>query len=264
MQAPTKVIGRRIVAFLIDLLILAVIVAGAWFALTSQQSGSCPAGGGGINIGDNCRGFYSGDDGKRAAWFAIIFVAWLVLFVIVPGLKGTSPGKSAVGIRVVDERGYPPGIGRSLVRALLFWLLEGALIGVIVAAVSQRNQRIGDMVAKTLVVDKDAVGAIAEGGRQPAFAAPGGAQFGPPPTGQPPAQAQPPQAQPQQAQPPQAQPQQAQPQPPQAQPPQAQPQPQQAQPQPQQAHKADWYPDPQGQARLRYWDGQRWTEHTSQ
>ncbi|MFL5821712.1 MAG: DUF2510 domain-containing protein [Solirubrobacteraceae bacterium] len=24
-----------------------------------------------------------------------------------------------------------------------------------------------------------------------------------------------------------------------------------------------WYPDPSGQARLRWWDGQRWTEHTS-
>jgi hypothetical protein len=27
---------------------------------------------------------------------------------------------------------------------------------------------------------------------------------------------------------------------------------------------ADWYPDPQGEARLRYWDGTRWTEHTAQ
>ena len=27
--------------------------------------------------------------------------------------------------------------------------------------------------------------------------------------------------------------------------------------------QADWYPDPQGQARLRYWDGTQWTEHTS-
>ena len=26
---------------------------------------------------------------------------------------------------------------------------------------------------------------------------------------------------------------------------------------------AGWYPDPQGQARLRYWDGSAWTEHTS-
>jgi hypothetical protein len=24
-----------------------------------------------------------------------------------------------------------------------------------------------------------------------------------------------------------------------------------------------WYPDPQGQKRLRYWDGSAWTEHTS-
>jgi hypothetical protein len=27
---------------------------------------------------------------------------------------------------------------------------------------------------------------------------------------------------------------------------------------------ADWYPDPHGEARLRYWDGSRWTEHTAQ
>jgi hypothetical protein len=26
---------------------------------------------------------------------------------------------------------------------------------------------------------------------------------------------------------------------------------------------ADWYPDPTGQARLRYWDGNQWTDNTS-
>ena len=26
---------------------------------------------------------------------------------------------------------------------------------------------------------------------------------------------------------------------------------------------ADWYPDPKGEQRLRYWDGSRWTEHTA-
>jgi len=26
---------------------------------------------------------------------------------------------------------------------------------------------------------------------------------------------------------------------------------------------AAWYPDPQGEARLRWWDGERWTGHTS-
>lgn len=26
---------------------------------------------------------------------------------------------------------------------------------------------------------------------------------------------------------------------------------------------ADWYPDPKGEKRLRYWDGDRWTDHTA-
>ena len=26
---------------------------------------------------------------------------------------------------------------------------------------------------------------------------------------------------------------------------------------------ADWYPDPQGIKRLRYWDGSQWTEHVA-
>jgi hypothetical protein len=29
------------------------------------------------------------------------------------------------------------------------------------------------------------------------------------------------------------------------------------------SHPADWYPDPRGEARLRYWDGSAWTSHTS-
>ena len=28
------------------------------------------------------------------------------------------------------------------------------------------------------------------------------------------------------------------------------------------ATPADWYPDPKGEARLRYWDGAAWTDHT--
>lgn len=29
------------------------------------------------------------------------------------------------------------------------------------------------------------------------------------------------------------------------------------------AAKADWYPDPRGEKRLRYWDGSTWTDHTA-
>jgi hypothetical protein len=36
-----------------------------------------------------------------------------------------------------------------------------------------------------------------------------------------------------------------------------------AAPPPMTSRPADWYPDPHGEARLRYWDGARWTEHTA-
>ncbi len=44
--------------------------------------------------------------------------------------------------------------------------------------------------------------------------------------------------------------------------PQAQPAPQ-AEPAAAAAAKADWYPDPRGEKRLRYWDGSQWTDHTA-
>jgi uncharacterized RDD family membrane protein YckC len=234
MQKPTQVVGRRVVATIIDSLILTAIVVGAWFALTKQVPGICPIGGGGIEIGDNCRGFSaaSADAWRQTLWFVIIAVALLVMLVLLPGLKGTTPGKSAVGIRIVKDDGSNPGIGRALVRAI-FWAIEGWLIALIVALVTERNQRVGDLVASTYVVDKSAsaqfgghgLGVTAgAGGYVPSapqqFAQPHQGWSGPPQGAQ-------------------------------------QPQPQQA------SAKADWYPDPQGQARLRYWDGQSWTEHTS-
>lgn len=41
------------------------------------------------------------------------------------------------------------------------------------------------------------------------------------------------------------------------------PQPPPSQPPPQQNPPADWYPDPHGQARLRWWDGNQWTDQTA-
>jgi uncharacterized RDD family membrane protein YckC len=234
MQSPTNVVGKRVAAFIIDTLIDFAVVAIAWFALTTQIDGKCPSGGGGLTIGDNCRGFVVGESGNQTAWYLICIAAALIIFVILPGIKGVSPGKAMMGIKLVNAEGRPPGVLRAFLRYVL-WIVDGFpyiipnLVGFIVALNSARNQRVGDMAAGTFVVAKEAAtvpGPDALG--QPVYA-PGG-QFGAPPTG-PPAYSPPPQAPPQ--------------------------------PQQQAAQKADWYPDPQGQARLRYWDGQRWTEHTS-
>jgi uncharacterized RDD family membrane protein YckC len=204
------------VAFVIDFLIWAAVVVASWFALTTQVSGKCPSSGGGLTIGDNCRGFVVGQSGNQTFWYLIVLGAAVVLWVILPGLRGTSPGHAALGLRIVNAEGQPPGFLRGLARGFFLWLIDVSIVGLIVAAVTQRNQRVGDLVASTYVIDKNAVGAFPAGppGGQPQFAAPPpvGAPVGaPPPGGQP----------------------------------------------------ANWYPDPHGQARLRYWDGQRWTEHTS-
>jgi uncharacterized RDD family membrane protein YckC len=221
LQSPTKVVGRRVAAFIIDFLIFAAVVAVSWFALTKQVPGRCASTGGGFNIGDHCRGFPPGESGRQAAWFAIWILAAFVIWVILPGLRGTSPGHAALGLRIVNGEGQTPGFWRGLARGFFLWLIDVSIIGLVVALVTQRNQRVGDLVGGTFVVDKNFAGAIP--GAQPA-AVPAGGGYGPPPSGTPSAAAPPPQ---------------------------------------QGGQPADWYPDPQGQARLRYWDGQRWTDHTS-
>jgi uncharacterized RDD family membrane protein YckC len=227
MQKPTQVVGRRVAAFIIDGLILAAISAISWYVLTENVGpGSCI--GGGVTINGKCRGFTEGSN--RAIWILIGLAADIGILWIMQGRTGKTPGKAMMGIQVVNAEGRPPGIGRAALRSIL-WIVDGFpyiipyLTGFITALTSQRNQRVGDMVASTFVVDKNAAGApagqVGSGGQ---FGG-GGAPYGAPPTGAPVASSAPPPGGGDQ--------------------------------------KADWYPDPQGQARLRYWDGQRWTDHTS-
>jgi uncharacterized RDD family membrane protein YckC len=208
MQKPTQVVGRRVAAFVIDLILWAAVIAIAWYALTKDVGrGSCV--GGGITINGKCHGFTS--SGNRAAWLAIIGIVSIAVFVVMQGLTGKTPGKAMLGIKVVNGEGNPPGILRTTVRELL-WVVDIFLVALVAALASQKNQRLGDMVAGTYVVDRNFAGAIGTPAAQPAQPAQPAA-VGPPP--------------------------------------------------PQGAQPANWYPDPHGQARLRYWDGERWTEHTS-
>lgn len=67
---------------------------------------------------------------------------------------GRTPGKRLVGIRVVRADGGPVGLGESLVRNALR-VLELPLAyapGILAVALGSRRQRLGDLVAGTLVV----------------------------------------------------------------------------------------------------------------
>jgi uncharacterized RDD family membrane protein YckC len=70
--------------------------------------------------------------------------------------RGQTPGKRALGIRVLSADGLPPKTMQLVLRALL-WPIDVLLfvpisIGLIVIAATGRHQRLGDLVAGTLVV----------------------------------------------------------------------------------------------------------------
>jgi hypothetical protein len=98
-----------------------------------------------------------------------------------------------VGLRVVDQTtGQLAGFGKSLGRTLM-WIVDSfpfflPLVGLITGLSSKGHRRVGDMVAKTLVVDKRQVGTPP---LVPGLTAPDGAyapmppgQYAPPPPGQ--------------------------------------------------------------------------------
>lgn len=83
-----------------------------------------------------------------------MFLIWLAYFIVLEAATGKTLGKMIAKTRVVDEKGkkisWVQSIARNLLRiidAFFFYL-----IGFIILVSSKNKQRIGDMAAKTFVV----------------------------------------------------------------------------------------------------------------
>jgi uncharacterized RDD family membrane protein YckC len=139
---PVAELERRFYAFVLDRLLswglVALAGAGAWLALDREGGWALVAVVGGT-----------------------LALLWLALAVLV-GVSGTSPGKSAVGLRVVHRgTGTPIGVGPALLRALVLAVSSLPTFGIGLAtlawtAVEDRGrQRRGwhDHVADSVVVD---------------------------------------------------------------------------------------------------------------
>jgi uncharacterized RDD family membrane protein YckC len=71
------------------------------------------------------------------------------------GRYGQTLGKMALGIKVVrEDDGRAPGTRAAVLRTLMRIVdsIGSYLVAFVVVLVSDKNQRLGDMVAKTLVV----------------------------------------------------------------------------------------------------------------
>ncbi len=91
-------------------------------------------------------------------WGAVVFLGWLVgllYFSFFEGTSGQTLGKQLVGIKVVDEvTERPPPIEQALLRNILRIIDELLfyLVGFILIETQPNKKRLGDIVAKTIVV----------------------------------------------------------------------------------------------------------------
>ena len=88
--------------------------------------------------------------------------------------EGRSPGKRSLGLRVVDGRGLPLGLGQCFVRSVVRVLDSAPLLyglGALVALLDRHGRRLGDLAADTVVVSEgrteepDATALLAPGTR---------------------------------------------------------------------------------------------------
>lgn len=93
---------------------------------------------------------------------AVLFYGWWLaynvgVFVLQRGITGRTLGTMALGIKTVDTQGAPPGPAVALLRSVAgvvdYLPCCIPLVGLITIFTTPGHRRVGDMAAKTLVVD---------------------------------------------------------------------------------------------------------------
>ena len=125
-------LGRRCVAFVVDY-VLAIVAAALVFTL-----------------------FY-GDDASddSAVVYGLVVVVAACRLVYTTGFEfasGQTPGKKLVGIRVVTTAGTRLSLQAAILRNILRLIDEAFFIGLAAMVSNSRRQRIGDLLAGTIVV----------------------------------------------------------------------------------------------------------------
>ncbi len=131
------VTGRRILAIIVDSLLLGLVLSP--FTLFGTNS-------------DGSMSTY-----QTVSQSLIYVVGVLLYFTLLEGYLGQTAGKMLLGIKVIrEDNGGVPGLGPAALRTVLRLIdgLFGYLVGFIAVMASAKRQRLGDMAAHTLVVRK--------------------------------------------------------------------------------------------------------------
>lgn len=131
-----EVVGRRVLACLLDVFLVALLSSMAFAPLLFVPPG--------------------------LVLVLVLMLLFVLLFCVVhlvhvaafEGFSGRTLGKALLGIEVIrEEDGGVPGPGRAALRALTFLFVD-MFAGIFVMLASPKRQRPGDMAAGTLVVRK--------------------------------------------------------------------------------------------------------------
>lgn len=137
-------LGERIVAGLIDYVILLIVAAILFFIVAVPFFALRWA-----------FGMWELAFGGFWPFFGLSWIIWLVYFTYFEGTSGQTFGKRVSNIRVVKENGEPCDMGSAFIRSLLRIIDRLPflyILGIIIIAVTPKRQRIGDLLAKTIVV----------------------------------------------------------------------------------------------------------------
>jgi uncharacterized RDD family membrane protein YckC len=165
---PTNVMGRRIGAWVIDVipaLVIGFVVVGHGLTRVDNAPASfCDVyrsahGSGALCFQSGSTAYYS-TAAFRGTGFLLSLIYWFALAGVLQGVTGATLGKHMLGLRVVDENGNIAGVGKALLRTFIGVFEIGFCfpIALITALVTHPHRRVGDFAAGTFVVAKESVG----------------------------------------------------------------------------------------------------------
>lgn len=85
--------------------------------------------------------------------FFLIYVGYFIFFEVL--WQGQTPGKRYTKIRVIREDGRPVGLSQATLRALLRPVDDICFLGAFLIILSQREKRLGDWAAGTIVIQEE-------------------------------------------------------------------------------------------------------------
>lgn len=136
-------LGSRFLAVTVDM-IAQVIIALALLIAASLMASA------GVRIGKIGEAWLIA---IMVALFFLIFIGWFIIFET--WWSGRTPGKRALGLRVLRDGGFPIDPGAAVIRNLVRIVELGFgfyAVSALSALISKENKRLGDLAAGTIVV----------------------------------------------------------------------------------------------------------------